>query len=512
MSIPAFGRQDFCWCGSGKTYRLCHKQWSRPRSEPGQKVPPDQGDQVFIAPSIAVSKALLVSMMPKGTPLTFPRPETEPRANSVSALESMIAGLRQAGPPLSTREIGRLRVEMLRRLASLPDRDVPVKNEVLDGIAQASALAWQTVGALGDESFRPNVLWNEAMDGAKFLGQTLLLADHILSPDQMIKFVDQGGTSREIRAAAKRELRNESLISEGRLISIPSGSALTIGEESAYNAARRDLQDPHLRAFVDSQLVMEGPTAREFLLVNAIDDLDLNSKFWMYARMDPGSVKGREFAMKALGEYDPGYDYSPWITQVRNEAIAHYIQRTVNRLTVSELIGAQYVATSPFEARLLDRRNSSVAMNPASAARWANIPVLSNLDSPDLARILREDDAVEELRSKVRGAFKATSPGADPGIEIERCVADIEIASRNLERKVRTTRAYGGAFPFITTATAAAVTIGLGGGAPAIAVGALTSLSAISAYLGARKNEKRDASYIFVMARKAASRARKGSA
>lgn len=209
----------------------------------------------------------------------------------------------------------------------------------------------------------------------------MLLADYIFVPDRLLADAVHRPTNQTIGDLARKELQDEALIRSGRVISVPNGLAMGFGRDAVAALTKQDLQDYRLLRFTYDQLVLEGPTAREALIVNAKDDLNYAPKFWLHGRIDPETVNrsDRSFRTQLLQPYDPAYDYRPWIEQVTRDAVTYYIQRSAERLTTSDLLGAEYVAASPFEARLLHTRSAGgVTSEPASAAIWADVPGLTN--------------------------------------------------------------------------------------------------------------------------------------
>lgn len=204
----------------------------------------------------------------------MPAAPSEPRPSPLSYVEHAIATFPTEEPALSVRDLGRLRVDLLHRLSRLPDNTDEVQLELREGVAQAALLAWQTVGTL---ALTPpaTLLWNEELDPpATFIGRTILLADHVLTPDRILAAASHRTTNAALRHLARTELRREGLIRTGRVISVPSGPALATGGDAAYEAARLDLTNAELTDFIRDQLVIEGPTAREALFVNAKDDFE----------------------------------------------------------------------------------------------------------------------------------------------------------------------------------------------------------------------------------------------
>jgi hypothetical protein len=155
--------------------------------------------------------------------------------------------------------------------------------------------------------------------------------------------------------------------------------------DAAIRSTRSDLADPKLVSWVRDQLILEGPTAREALFVRAIDDLSQHAdKFWLYSHIDPDSLdeETQRFTTRMLLPYDPTRDYGPWMQQVSDSAISSYVQRTNERVVTADVFGAEYVAASMFEARLLRRRRGGDDHGVPHAAMWADVPLLPNLMGP----------------------------------------------------------------------------------------------------------------------------------
>jgi hypothetical protein len=234
---------------------------------------------------------------------------------------------------------------------------------------------------------------------------------------------------------------------------------------------------------------------------------------WLHARIELLSEDEDEnrFVSKMLQPFDENYDYAPWMRQVTNKATGYYLQRTIERLTTADLLGAEYVAASPFEARPLHHRNKGGPARAPSAAIWAVVPSLRDLTSKDLVKVLTHDEALESLRSKVRAAVSA-SPQFPKSIDaISDLVNEIEDAASTLEKKMKTERTYSAVWPSILSS--AELVIGAAGKVPEVpevAGAALAALAGVVPYLGSRKNTRREAAFLFVVARqRARSTARK---
>lgn len=500
--LAPLGRQEQCWCGSQKTYRVCHKRWTRPQSQVGAPIPPDRDDVVFLSPKTSLARALIPNLMPPGgAPITMPSEEIAARPTAIAGLEWAIAHSRAEEDSLGPKELGELRSNLLYELSRLPDNDQALGNSKSEAIASASLLAWQTAGSLALAAPRPSLLWNEELDPTAFIRRTILLADHVLCPDKLLEVINDRPTNRRVRERAIAELAHDPLIRSGRVIAVPSGAALALGVEHSPSAVVEDLKNARLIDFVRSQLVIEGPTAREALFVNAKDDLEHAPYMWFYAHiLAGGPADNGAFRSRLLGAYDPTHDYGAWVDLVTRQAIASYIQRSAERVTVADLFGAEYVASSLFEARLLRFRRPYASFGPASASLWADIPSLSRLDSADLVQILGQDDAVEDLRARVRLAM-STAPSLAGQVDALRHLAsEIEHSSSRLERTMSTDRAYAAIAPSILSV--AGLVVGSAAGPLGLAGAALGGVAGILPYVASRQNNRREAAYLFVMARR----------
>lgn len=207
------------------------------------------------------------------------------------------------------------------------------------------------------------------------------------------------------------------------------------------------------------------------------------------------------FQTNLLQPYDPAHDYRPWIKQVTDSAISYYVQRTHKRVVTADVFGSEYVAASMFEARLLHRRTSGGRFLSAQAAMWADVPQLPDLSSPDLVKLLQNEDAVEDLREQVRSSLVTARTPGERVDAITSLAHDLEAASHRLERTMGSDRAWQGILP-TGLGTASLVIGAFSGGLPAIAAGTAGLLAGVAPYLGARINSRREAAYLFVAARR----------
>jgi len=503
--LAPLNRQDPCWCGSGKTYRLCHRKLHTPRSQPGDPVPEDDNNTIWLSPSIRMDRSLLPKMMPAGgLPIMAPTTEPGPRTVQYSELERLAAHTRREGSTKSPEALGKLRVEVLKELVNCPDNDSSVSDAHVESILGLAVMTMQTASSLTEKHKDRTVLWNEELEADVFLSRTLLLADHVFVPDYLLKAVSEDATNRSLKEAAQKLLRHKNLLTAGIVIPIPDGVSRAVQGRSVQERTAQDLQQAEIVDFVRSQLVLEGPTAREVIFGSVKDDLEKEAfpQMWFNARIDPESVDPttREFTTRLLQRYEADHDYTAWITKCQNDAISYYVQRTNERLVSADVFGAQYVSASRFEARLLQRRAASLTPHPAQAAIWADIPMLSDLSSAGLASLLRYEAPIQDLRKRIRRALMTAQDTNQEVLALTQAAQEIEDASQALTNRIKTNRLLSGIIP------AAGSAIGMGiasaGGLPGITGAALGTLTTMAPYLATRIESRREASYLYVAARR----------
>lgn len=501
--LGTYGRNELCWCGSARKYKRCHGN-DRPPSAPGAPLPADPEGSLYLSPSTAVAIEALNSFLPGGTPITMPSLEPKPSAVTFSNWEEDLMTAHVDDDALSPASLGALRIEVLRKLASLPETDDAPSDDVIAGVYELTAATVRTVAHLAGREPRLTILWNEELDPDHFLGRTLLLADHVLCPDGVFDELLRQGSQQNLNRAAQRQLEDAELLGAGVVIPVPPGVGTAASSRAILDSTADDLKNTELVAWVRQQLLVEGPTAREALFVRARDDLNPDpTDFWLRGRIDQDSLDGETgaFSTKMLSKYDPSDDYGPWIRQVENSAVSKFVQRTNERLIAADVFGSEYVSASLFEARLLRRRSQSERLGPSQAALWADIPELPMLSGRDLVKILKQEDAVEDLRMQVRAALVTARSDAENVDAISGLAHELEVASHKLRRTAQTDSAWQGAIP-AGLGTASMLIGGVTGGLTGLGVGALGVLGALAPQLGTRLSTRRDAAYLFVAARR----------
>ncbi|CAN5373575.1 hypothetical protein BH09ACT10_BH09ACT10_03900 [soil metagenome] len=501
--LGTYGRNEPCWCGSMRKYKRCHGN-DRPPSTPGAPLPPDRDGSLYLSPSTAVTIEALSSFLPAGTPITIPSQEPAPSAVTFSNWEQDLTTASVDVDALTPLNLGALRVEVLRKLASLPETDDSPSDNVIAGVYELTVATVRTVAHLAGLQPRLTILWDEELDPGHFLGRTLLLADHVLCPDGVFAELLRQRSQRDLRDAAQRQLRNAELLGGGVVIPVPPGVAMAASSRAVLDSTAKDLKNAELVTWVRQQLIVEGPTAREALFVRAQDDLNPDpTDFWLRGRIDRDSLDENtgSFGTTMLSAYDPNDDYGPWIRQVETSAVSKFVQRTNERVITADVFGSEYVSASLFEARLLRRRSQIERLGPSQAALWADIPELPILSGRDLVKVLKHEGAVEDLRRQVRAALVTARTDAENVDAITDLAHELEAASHKLLRTAQTDRAWQGAIP-TGLGTASMFIGGITGGLAGLGVGALGALGTLAPQLGTRLTNRRDAAYLFVVARR----------
>lgn len=274
---------------------------------------------------------------------------------------------------------------------------------------------------------------------------------------------------------------------------------------TAQELAAGDLKVSALVAWVRSQLIVEGPTAREALFVRAADDLAHEAaNFWLHGRIDRDSLDNETGRVTTLmlQPYDPEYNSEPWINQVKDSAISALVQRTHERVVAADVFGSEYVSASLSEARLLRTRKRDGPIGPAQAALWADIPELTTLRSPDLAKLLKNEGAIEDRRRQVRASLKTARTDGENIDAITELTHQLEAASRNLQKTSSSDLAWKAVIPGGLSG-ASMVVGGITGGIVGASAGALGALATLAPFLGDRLNARRRAAYVFAAARRA---------
>src|SRR5258708_35765830 len=234
------------------------------------------------------------------------------------------------------------------------------------------------------------------------VGGTLLWADHYLANDGACATALASSRPLDLEDDLRELLRLRPLIETGMIVPVLEQAAALLADDAALRRTENDLCRPDLTNWVERQLVMEGPTARECLLFSALDRDEEIAAFYMWSPILSVDAD-RHTVGRLLGPYRPDADYEPWIIQSRRETVTTLIHGVNKQVAIADAFGADWVTTSPFKQRLLERHGRQQP-GPQSLIR-ADVPQFSAASEAALARVAAEDEAVEALREVTREAL-----------------------------------------------------------------------------------------------------------
>ncbi len=115
-------------------------------------------------------------------------------------------------------------------------------------------------------------------------------------------------------------------------------AASLLADDAARRQTEDDLRRSDLTDWVEGQLVMEGPTARECLLFSAVDDDEEIVAFYMWAPIL--SIDGDGYTTGQLfGPYRPDGHYQPWIAQSRQETLMTLVHGVSRHVAIADAFG-----------------------------------------------------------------------------------------------------------------------------------------------------------------------------
>jgi len=512
-------RNQACWCGSGLKYKLCHGRG--PRWPPGAPLPetaPEDGG-VWIAPDVALAKEAIEDLTRQitGAPIWPPTDEPTQRPLIVDAFSARIAGVPAHDSLLSLAEAGMMRNDAFASLglasedeAHLRKRLSSVSNADHEDLAAAVfSTGKETLDRLRADAVRaeaPTALWTGGGDPRRMTGQTLLWADHYLAEDRVAEELLRRPEPRQaahLASALAREARMRGLLEIGAVALVPQAVMAILTAEAAYETTEADLSRPGLVDWVMSQLMVEGPTRREVVFVTARDHDDLG-QFYFYNRIEQ-DAQGRAVELKdgvfltsgLVDRYDPEYNYGPWIAHTQRQSTAGLLQTMNLELAIAEAVGGSYLATTPFEGRLLAQKGLGSPI--AQPLVWADIPTLPSADGETLARIAAEDETVEALRRTVRRTF-ASASSDEPLTAATELALQLEEDAAVLQRAIAREGRWKIAVPG-TLSLAAIVIGGIAGGPLGLAAGALGGLAGLAPFRADSAARRDNPAYAVVLAR-----------
>jgi hypothetical protein len=299
---------------------------------------------------------------------------------------------------------------LAQRLAELSDSEVDDLRFFFVDMARSTLQSLLIAETLDKKA----VIWAGDADPAPMVGATLLWAHHYLVTDRLAELMISGPRRDSALAGELRGLLAlRPLIETGMVVPVLEDAAALAAADVVRARTEVDLGVNSLVEWVEAQVVMEGPTARECILFSMIDDDQPNVYFRAYGRIIAADESTRRTLQRMLSPYDPAFDYGPWIAQSRREYIESVMFDVNKQLAIANAYGANWVTTSPFKQRLVMHRGGKPA--DAQALIQANVPQLSGASARALARVAAEDEAVEALRETARESLHAVRslPPAD---------------------------------------------------------------------------------------------------
>jgi SEC-C motif len=516
--LAEFGRNEPCWCGSGRKYKECHLLAHL--SAPGAPVPEDTTDEVYVAPHTAVAREAWRS--PDGpVPITTQVPVPQATPLSVPDLVRALA-TRPNQPAHSHSELGDLRYALLDthgiqdpNKVSAGHHDTQLERLRADLAAGALDLARATLDRLllnAKSAQAPVVLRSDAPDVVRLVGQTLLWADHYLLDDELAGLAArQDDSSDAWRSAVADLLTLRPLVEAGIVVPALSDLPLALLSDAIDRAVTTDLADAGYVAWLEQQVIVEGPTAREAAFVHLHDDYDRDGRMYLLNRVVPGSAgtspggQTVQFTGRMLGRYDPAHDYRPWLNTVRRQTLAGAVRGLIADVSVSQAVGAQYVTTSPFRARALARspvlQQARWPQRDISGAVWADVPWLPDADPALLLKIAATEERVDDLRRATARALSTVRQNdlAGAAQAIAATAGDLRDAGERLTISLQRDVVLNGLAPagLAAGSVLVAATIAL-----PVCLGAVLAASAAAVpALRARTSARESAAYAFWLAR-----------
>lgn len=510
--VEGLAFDDDCWCGSERLYGACHGD-NRPGSAPGDPLPPDPEDGLYLSPSTVIERQALMRAMPSaGVPIFRPSPHPVQRPVPVSIGLARLHERPARVPTVPLADLGSMRYDVLsslglsapdqlhRRLRSLSTSD---REDLAYGLVDLAKAVVDRLVEQAASHDRPTVLWIEDAPAERAIGRTLFWADHYLVNDDLGSLmVEEDPSADRLEDAIRRSLELQPLVAAGVVVPVLADLARIGVLRAATTATEADLARGSLVTWLKEQIIVEGPTAREatFLRIRDRDDPGAAGTFYLYGRIDPSSFNDadRTLSVAPLGRYDPKHDYSDWIDMEIRQMAAREIQAANLSLAMGEAFGGHFVASTPFDARLLERLGNAGRTIPADLM-WADVPVLRQAGASSLARAAQEEAAVEDLRAVVRRGFRGMerSVSASDRRAVGRELAEeVQGAFTSLTQTIRRERRWQILVPGSLGVAALALSVAAGAPVPvSLATAALAEAAALAPYRASQLSRRSQAAY-----------------
>lgn len=341
-------------------------------------------------------------------------------------------------------------------------------------------------------------LWCDGHRLASVVGQTMFWANHYFVPDPLgARLIEGRLRADSLSGPIRQHLAHRQLIESGLVVPFPTDIAIPWIAERVSEATKADLAHEALVEWARRQLRLEGPTAREVLLVSALDDHEPSSPY-MFGRLDQPLGHNEEFSTTLLGTYDSQFDYEPWISTVRSQHVARLVQETNIALAMGDLIKGRWLAPSPFRARLAQRMGVP-SIGPDCLAD-INVPWLPDVDLETLSSLAKNEAAVDELRKAVARCVDAVGENTMTVDQLQLFVDEhAGAASGRLDRTLRNERTLKKLVPGAAVAGTLAISATLG--PIGWATGALSAVATGAPLISDYLTQRRSAPFLFWAAR-----------
>ena len=455
--LGAWRQAEPCWCGSREAYGKCHGIREQD-SKPGAPVPEDDSERIWLSPTRTMSPELRAHLSRQLVGMAIEVPAAITR-EGVTNLDVALAKARPVADPHDLAVLGAMQIEVLRSLG-LGDRDrldprirQLSQSDLADlryGVVDLAKLRIDRLLLQTRLDPAPTVLWNSNADETlSTIASTMLWADHYLTEDELLNaLMDEQPLLPALAAAIDYLLENAPLLETGLLVPIPVAAARVLAESDIQSAMAEDRRNQGLVRWIHQQVrLLEGPTARQGLFFGA-RDYDGMEQFFLKADFIEGTgvdlpSGDGEILSRILGPFDPHADYGRWIQQSRRSVALGLLSEVNTDLAIASAFGGRVVARSPFQGRLL-RRKGALVVDGAQALSWAKVPAVMAEEARALARVVREHDAVEALRSRVRSSILEAGEFTprQGALLASECVAELREEAKRLRGKMARDRLF----------------------------------------------------------------------
>ncbi len=185
---------DVCWCGSTLAHGECHGDLM-PASNPGDPLPPDPVDGVYLSPTVVADLTVLHGMARQavGMPVYAPTPQAVQRPIEVGAGMARFVSEPARTPTVPLAMLASMRYELLdglglsdlERLSSIRSLSESESEELLYGLIDLGKSVLDRLLEQAGAETPATVLWIDGASAPEIVGRTLFWADHYLVADRL---------------------------------------------------------------------------------------------------------------------------------------------------------------------------------------------------------------------------------------------------------------------------------------------------------------------------------------